>query len=815
MPGSRTVRFIISADASNYQQVLRSVEQSGGRLAQAEQRVGSSVRRTTEDLHHHGAAGREAFLVVGSAMDATGAKVGPLATAFYRIDMIFDSMDRKSGKIQRLFTGIGVAGMAAGGLILAASAKEQSAVADLQGAVENSGKSWADYRHELEATAAAQKHFGTSKTEALTALATLTRASRDPAQAMKDLALAEDLHAAKHIPLQQAAEAIAAAYGGSTKLLKGLGIAVKDLVNPEQELTKAQHDQAAAAAAMSTAQQHLSDIRARVAQAEADAQEKYRAKLQSARDAEQQANQRVADSTARVADARRNLRDVEQQVHEATQLTIDDAYQLLGAQNSLADVNNRIAAGELTGQDALIARRDAQLRLKQVEADQNEKQKVSLGQQRQLRDAHESVTKAVTAETRARDAQSKAHEKTVAVQRAGVAQISLSLRQEEAAAERSYRKAQQRVAAANREMAKAKADMAAFPSRTQQVLDEVNERVGGAAEKQADTWLGRVKAALATAENAFAGFGTSTGAAVTAVSTGITATSALVDTGVGRMIGRALRKIGLLSPAMAAADASIVAEATATGVASSVALGPIVLAVAAIGIAAYLLWRNWDKVWGWITHHKGYAALIAMLVPITVPLVALVGTIHWVYRHWDAVWGKIQKITETVAAAMKEVWKDLIWFYNQTIGNIPGLGGKIELPVEVLKPTNKQATALGAWQAGGGANLGALAKTSSVVSKPRPSPRFATGTSRVPGPVGAPLAAIVHGGERIAPVWESGTPRGGDGVSIGELHVHVDLSHSAITDPRTAQRFADMIGDGVHSYLLRKKRGGNPELGLA
>lgn len=795
-------------DISQYQRGIAAMESAGGRLVSTQQRQDAAVKQTSAVLQRHGQVGQRAFNTINTAMMATGQELGPVGSAFSGLGLIWTQMDGQGTRLARTFQAVGAAAIVVGGLITAQSAREQSAVAQLKNAVTDTGKSWDDYSGQLEAAAAAQAHFGSSKASALQALATLTRASQDPAQAIKDIGLAQDFAAAKGITLTEAADTLAKVYGGSTRALKQFGINVKDLVNPQAELTKATRDQQTAATAMSTAQQHLADVEQRTAAARQQAEQNYT-------DAVQRAQDKVAASSQTLGDARQRLADIEDQIHQRTQLTVSDQYQLIQAQQDVSDTQNRIASGALTGQDAFIAQRDAAQRLAEVHATQAEKTRLSTSETHQLRNAHTAVTRATTAHA-------AAVSDLNGTRAAGVKAIPLGLRQEEAAAERAFKAAQGKVKTANAEMGKARKDMAEFPVRVQQVLAEVQKRVAGAGEAQAHTFTGTLKRILAESENWVAQFGTKWGGAVTAAGVGLTLFTTLVQV-------RSLGAIRALA-GVAGAEAGVGAASEGMSLAALGPIGAIVAAVVVLGVAAYELYKHWDKVWGWIVHHKAYAALIAMLFPITVPLVAIVGTIHYLKKHWDTVWADIRAVASFTAGFLSKVFITPInviidavnWLIHglnkihfSTPSWIPGWagGGKsFGIHIDDIPPLGQKAAPAAV---GGVASVGMLYATvpvrASQFQNPTPPTKGTAGGfrsfdvgGRVPGPFGVPQLIVAHGGEHVTSLADEMSGR------TGGAQVHVHLEGAVITDQASLNRLGAVITDAVHDGLLRKKRRGTP-----
>jgi hypothetical protein len=93
-----------------------------------------------------------------------------------------------------------------------------------------------------------------------------------------------------------------------------------------------------------------------------------------------------------------------------------------------------------------------------------------------------------------------------------------------------------------------------------------------------------------------------------------------------------------------AAEEGMAVAGEEAGAATTLALGPIGLAVAAIGIAAYELYNHWQQVWGFIkaiaedAYHFIADHIVLIVAVIATPLLPLLE----LYKHWDEVWGDIK-----------------------------------------------------------------------------------------------------------------------------------------------------------------------------
>lgn len=194
----------------------------------------------------------------------------------------------------------------------------------------------------------------------------------------------------------------------------------------------------------------------------------------------------------------------------------------------------------------------------------------------------------------------------------------------------------------------------------------------------------------------------------------------------------------------------------------SLIIAGITLAVIALGIGIYELVTHWGTVWGFIKKIAGDAW-------------------HWIYSN---VWVPIRNlfITPFIDAikVLKDAWsgnwkqmgKDLKDIYDHTIGPIIGA---ISWGVDSIAKAMGGSGVKGAAQ-----DMFNKVQQSGVMSQSR-LPRFDAG-GVVPGPVGAPQLAVVHGGETV-------TPAGG---SSGDIVIH--------------QRIVTADGKTVRNQTLRYAR---------
>lgn len=248
-----------------------------------------------------------------------------------------------------------------------------------------------------------------------------------------------------------------------------------------------------------------------------------------------------------------------------------------------------------------------------------------------------------------------------------------------------------------------------------------------------------------------------------AVASGVAATAESVESGANVVAGGT------------AAAASGGFFALAAGVWAAIApLLPIIAAMALVGIAAYELYQHWDEVWGFI---KGIAKdayefvkrnIDLFVIAIGLPLAPL----FLLWKHWDQVWGAVSGAIGGAWDIVKGVFEEIKQGIEEVIGAVDKVTSKLgSLP-------------------GGGIIKGAASLFG-----------YAEGGT-VPGPVGAPQLAIVHGGEVVVPpnqVTSMGTPArapavgGGSGGNV--VHINVTVHGSVWTTRDLATELAPLVDD--------------------
>ena len=182
----------------------------------------------------------------------------------------------------------------------------------------------------------------------------------------------------------------------------------------------------------------------------------------------------------------------------------------------------------------------------------------------------------------------------------------------------------------------------------------------GQASAAADTFTGKMKGISAAVEDQASKFASKYGPAITGAGVAITGLGSAWEIATG--IKEALTT---------ATEAGTVAD-DAAAVSEGVALGPILLIVAAVavlGAAIYELWTHWSTVWGWI---KGLVMDVwdwiksnwPLLLGILLGPIALAAAL--IYKNWD-----------TIKQGATDVWNWIKDKFNDLVGFFTGLPARL------------------------------------------------------------------------------------------------------------------------------------------
>jgi len=172
-------------------------------------------------------------------------------------------------------------------------------------------------------------------------------------------------------------------------------------------------------------------------------------------------------------------------------------------------------------------------------------------------------------------------------------------------------------------------------------------KLHGQASAAADTFGGHISAIKAHVEDVAAAFGQKYGPAITTagglmagLGGAFTATQGIMKT-FRKPVEDAAKAVKDVQKAEEAAQGASSLLAGASGI------GLVVLAVLALIAIGYLLWKNWDKIWGWIKDavkvvwdwiKNNWPLLLAILLG---PIGIAAGLIA---KHWKAIWDGVKAV---------------------------------------------------------------------------------------------------------------------------------------------------------------------------
>jgi TP901 family phage tail tape measure protein len=215
------------------------------------------------------------------------------------------------------------------------------------------------------------------------------------------------------------------------------------------------------------------------------------------------------------------------------------------------------------------------------------------------------------------------------------------------------------------------------------------------------------------------------------------------------------------------------------------------------GLMIDFVWTHWNTLWNAAKSIITVAWTVIRDVVVT-PMMAvfrdvLVPLLHTLQTVWGAVWGAIQAVMQAVWTIIKTVVldpikiefglvKDAVTALGTLWGTVwAGVQSALQTVWGIVKPIlDAMKQALDDTVGAAGKALGVVGKIGGGVGKTIGKVfGFADG-GVVPGTVGAPMMAVVHGGETVVPPGQlvpgpqgatSGSGGGGAGLHI---HVHMD-----------------------------------------
>ncbi|HEV7536760.1 MAG TPA: hypothetical protein VGP90_14060, partial [Acidimicrobiia bacterium] len=226
-------------------------------------------------------------------------------------------------------------------------------------------------------------------------------------------------------------------------------------------------------------------------------------------------------------------------------------------------------------------------------------------------------------------------------------------------------------------------------------LENLHKKVMGEAVAQSDTFGGHLASLKAHMENLAEAAGQKVGPAL-AIAGPIMAglgpilTGGLIPALASGVVSAAEWAASMIASAVAAAAswvasmAVMVASAIASAAAMIAPFLPLILTIAAIGVAAYELYQHWDQVWGfikgiiegvwnWIKDH--WPLLLAIL---TGPIGLAVGQI---IGHWDTIVSFVEGIPGKLAAVGSKMWSWIVDGLRAALNTMIELWNSVDLKV--------------------------------------------------------------------------------------------------------------------------------------
>lgn len=187
--------------------------------------------------------GRTAFKGLAGAITAnSNGALGPIQEIIEKGEGIGEAFEHGRKRSGAALLGIGTAVTGVGALLKTFASGDEASQGRLRASIETTGKSFGDYKEEIEKAIKTEEHYGTTASKTQDALNKLTLATHDPAKAIELLGTATNVAAARHIDLEAAATSVGKVFNGNTKILKEFGIIMPKTTDAAKDLEKAQTD---------------------------------------------------------------------------------------------------------------------------------------------------------------------------------------------------------------------------------------------------------------------------------------------------------------------------------------------------------------------------------------------------------------------------------------------------------------------------------------------------------------------------------------------------------------------------------------------
>jgi len=607
-------------------------------------------------------------------------------------------------------------------------------------------------------------------------------AGRPANEIMKDMAAAAELARAKHESLSTAATTLARVYAGYSR---GVQEFLGKVTIGGVDAAKTQAEQAKAQDALTKAEENLTNLQARQGASAADAAaktklasekaglaaEKRQLSIQKMEESLKSVNlteaqhQAVLDASAKAMDTvalstttSTASRVASSQELENAQARVTAAEQKAAAAQSGFGTSAKNNATAQATAAAEVAKANENLiqvqeRLAAKATDTGNKQAAASAKAASATDAHGLAISNLKAKMEAAGVSAAIQQQIIAVteQQAQLASTAVGGSQLKAVRNsQALQAALEKVQQAQDKVKESASGLKAGQITAGEAIDRLTTKLKGQDSAYVDSFMGKIEVLKTKFTDFAAKLGEKVGPAITALSPVLTGLFMLMESGALKGIASGVA----LAAGWVADMAGMAASSLAAGASMLLSLGWILIPIAAIVVAAVLLWKNWDKVWGFVKDILKTAwdfikthldLIIAILALPLLPLFELI-------KRWRAVWGEMQDIIHTVASFISDRVDDIgnvftgLWHIIENIWNkikqifqdiIGGVGS-------VLSAVNPLS----------GGFLGGIL------------PSFAAG-GMVPGAQGAARLVVAHGGEYIGkPGLDSGPSGGGGGGTV-------------------------------------------------
>lgn len=261
----------------------------------------------------------------GAIIANSNGALGPLQEVLDKGEGLGEAFEGGRKRVGVALLGVGTAATGIGALLSSLGSKDEAAQGRLAASIKTTGKSFDDYKEDIEKAVHGNEHYGITASQTMDALNKLTLATHDPAKAMELLGTAVNVSAARHTDLETAATSVGKVFNGNTKILKEFGIVVPNTGSAMKQLEQAHTDVERSAGAVKTAEEAYQDkltVFKSIAEptvAQHVALEAAHRKVGEATEANKIAQERLIEATKRAKDGNVTAQQALKELAEVTQ----------------------------------------------------------------------------------------------------------------------------------------------------------------------------------------------------------------------------------------------------------------------------------------------------------------------------------------------------------------------------------------------------------------------------------------------------------------------------------------------------------------